>query len=64
MRTIKHSDFVFCNEDEGSAFAVANGLKASDREGIAKVIASYEKANEKRPRLVIITQGDQKTIVA
>ena len=43
--TLKHADFVFCNEDEGSAFATANGLEASDRVGVAKLIASFEKAN-------------------
>ena len=62
--TIKHADYVFCNEDEGSAFATANGLEAHDRVGIAKVIASHEKANTNRPRIVIITQGAEPTIVA
>ena len=28
---IKHSEFVFCNEDESSAYATANGLEAADR---------------------------------
>lgn len=55
--TIKHAEYVFCNEDEGSAFATANGLEATDREGIAKQIACYEKASTTRPRVVIITQG-------
>ena len=55
--TIKHADFVFCNEDEGSAFATANNLEAADRVGAAKIIASWEKASATRPRRVIITQG-------
>ena len=62
-QTLKHADFVFCNEDEGSAFATANGLEASDREGVAKLIASGEKANQARPRIVIVTQGAEPTIV-
>ena len=62
--TIKHADYVFCNEDEGSAFATAEGLEATDRVGIAKKIASYEKASNTRPRIVIITQGAEPTIVA
>ena len=62
--TIKHADYVFRNEDEGSAFATANGLEAHDRVGIAKVIASYEKSNTNRPRIVIITQGSEPTILA
>ena len=52
---IKHADFVFCNEDEGSCFAEKEGLEASDRQGIAKQIAAYEKASASRPRVVIIT---------
>jgi adenosine kinase len=62
--TIKHADYVFCNEDEGSAFASAVGLEATDRAGVAKVIAQYEKASATRPRIVIITQGGAPTIVA
>jgi len=63
-QTIKHSDYVFCNEDEGSEFAKQNGLDVSDRQGAAKMIASYEKASTTRPRIVIITQGAEPTIVA
>jgi len=44
-QTLKHADFVFCNEDESSAYATANGLEAADRQGVAKLIASGEKAN-------------------
>ena len=62
--TIKHADYVFCNEDEGSAFATAQGLEATDRVGVAKIIASFEKASATRPRVVIITQGAEPTIVA
>jgi len=62
--TIRHADYVFCNEDEGSAFASAVGLEASDRVGVAKVIAQFEKATHTRPRVVIITQGAAPTIVA
>ena len=61
--TIKHADYVFCNEDEGSAFATAVGLEAADREGAAKIIAQYEKASATRPRICIITQGAAPTIV-
>ena len=53
--TLKHADYVFCNEEEGSAFATAEGLAAEDRVGVAKIIASYEKASSTRPRIVIIT---------
>ena len=42
---IKHVDYLFCNEDESSKFAKANGLEESDRQGIAKMVASWEKTN-------------------
>ena len=61
--TIKHSEYVFGNEDEASAFATAVGLEAQDRVGAAKFIATFEKASVTRPRTVIITQGAQPTIV-
>ena len=63
METIKYADYVFCNEDEGSAFATANGFEATDRVGAAKFVATYEKANSARSRVVIITQGAEPTIV-
>ena len=61
---LKHADYVFCNEDESSLFATKNGLEAKDREGIAKKVAEWEKSNTKRPRVVIMTQGSEPTIVA
>ena len=64
QEAIKHADFVFCNEDEGSAFAKQNGLKANNRRGIALKIAKMEKYNMKRPsRTVVVTQGPEPTIV-
>lgn len=62
-KTLAHADYVFCNEEEGSAFATAEGLEASDRVGVAKILATFEKANANRPRTVIITQGAEPTIV-
>ena len=61
---LKHVDYFFCNEDESSKFAEANGLEVSDRQGIAKAVASWEKTNTKRPRVVIMTQGPEPAIVA
>jgi len=61
---LKHADYVFCNEDESSVFAEKMGLKAEDRQGCAKIVAEWEKSNTKRPRVVIMTQGPEATIVA
>jgi adenosine kinase len=64
MCAIEHADFVFCNEDEGSTIAEKLGLKAEDRVGAAKAVCEYKKANTKRARYVIITQGPEPVIVA
>lgn len=45
---IEHADFVFCNEDEASAYAKMYNLDPEDRVGAAKHIASSRKANQKR----------------
>ncbi len=55
MRCIEHADYVFCNEDEGSAYAKIVGIAEHDRIAAARHIAEYKKANEKRPRVVVIT---------
>ena len=61
---LKHFDYLFCNEDEASQLAEKMNLERSDRQGIAKMVASWEKANTKRPRVVIMTQGPEPAIVA
>lgn len=64
MRCIEHADYVFCNEDEGSAYAKIVGIAEHDRLAAARHIAEQKKANEKRPRVVVITQGAEPVIVA
>lgn len=60
---LKYSDYVFCNEDESSRLAKALGLEENDRQGVAKMVAQWEKVNTKRQRTVIMTQGPEPTIV-
>ena len=60
---LKYSDFVFCNEDEGSEYAKSQGLAADDFVGAAKLLAASEKEVKTRPRVVIITMGKEPTIV-
>lgn len=55
MRCIEHADYVFCNEDEGSAYAKIVGIDEKDRVAAARHIAESKKINEKRPRVVVIT---------
>jgi len=55
LRCIEHADYVFCNEDEGSAYAKVVGIAEHDRVAAAKHIASSKKSNQHRPRVSIIT---------
>lgn len=64
LDNIKYFDYMFCNEDEASAFAKENGLEESDRKGLAKKIAEWEKINTERKRVVVVTQGPEPVILA
>ena len=60
-------DYVFMNEAEAEAWASGRGLgEATEKDvgAIAKAIAALEKVNQKRKRVVVITQGTEPTIVA
>ena len=54
------------NETEAGAWASGHGMEADkeDTRKIARKIAELPKANEKRKRVVVITQGTEETIVA
>jgi adenosine kinase len=62
MTCIEHADFIFCNEDEGSAYAKWQELDEKDRVGAAKHMAKRNKHSE-GPRTVIITQGSEQVII-
>lgn len=64
MDAIEHADYTFCNEDEASTFAEKQGFKPEDREAAAKYMATFKKANAKRNRISIVTQGAQPVIIA
>lgn len=55
LEMLKHADYVFCNEDEADLFATEHQLPA-DRKEVARFIGKYEKINQDRPRVVLITQ--------
>lgn len=63
MHCIEHADFVFCNEDEASHYAKAHDMDEKDRVAAAKHIAMRPKANDKRPRVAIVTQGADDVII-
>ncbi|CAG8547071.1 4720_t:CDS:2 [Ambispora leptoticha] len=57
-------DLIFGNETEADAFAKAHEWAHTDIKQIALSIAQLPKVNTKRPRIAVITQGSQPTIVA
>ncbi|RUS15958.1 hypothetical protein BC937DRAFT_91760 [Endogone sp. FLAS-F59071] len=61
---IPYVDILFGNEDEAKAFGSASGWETENVKEIALKIASLPKVNTARPRIVIITQGADETIVA
>jgi adenosine kinase len=64
MTAIKYCDFVFGNESEALAFGEKQGYEDKTIAGIANKIAALPKENPARPRVVVITQGAEPTLVA
>lgn len=64
LAAITYCDFVFGNESEALAFGEKQGYEDKTVAGIASKIAALPKANKERPRLVVITQGADPTLVA
>ncbi|KAL9046780.1 MAG: hypothetical protein Q9214_000477 [Letrouitia sp. 1 TL-2023] len=62
--TSPYWDYIIGNETEALAYAEAAGLKTKDIGEIAKYMAGLKKANERRKRVAVITQGTDPTIVA
>ena len=61
---LPYTDVIIGNESEAEAWASATGLPdVKDLAGIARSIALLPKSNASRPRIVIFTQGAQKTVV-
>jgi len=62
---LPYTDYVFGNENEAKTWAENNGLDANTSiPDIAKALSKVDKVNKQRPRIVIITQGTDPTIVA
>ena len=60
---LTYADFIFCNEDEGAAYAQSLGLEATNFEEAAKTIAKSEKEVKTRPRVVVFTLGARPTLM-
>ncbi|KAA1110499.1 adenosine kinase [Puccinia graminis f. sp. tritici] len=61
---LPHVDYLFGNESEAAAYAAAHNWDTKDLPTIAVRIAALPKKVQTRPRVVIITQGSESTIVA
>ena len=62
---LEYADYIFCNDDEGKVFGEVN--KVDQPNGlidVAKHLAGWKKANEKRERYVFITCGSKPTLAA
>jgi len=64
LAALTYCDFVFGNESEALAFGEKQSYQDKTVAGIANKIADLPKANKARPRLVVITQGADPTLVA
>ena len=64
LQTLPYVDVLFGNETEADTFATENKLGTTDRVEIAKKMAALPKENQEKSRIVVITQGDGKVIVA
>lgn len=64
LAAFPYVDILFGNETEADAFAKANKLNVTDRKQIALKISEMEKINDKRKRIVVITQGTDMVLLA
>jgi adenosine kinase len=62
--TTPYWDYLFGNESEALAYSESHSLNTTSIPEIAKHIALLPKANSARPRIVVITQGPDATVVA
>ena len=63
-QVLPYCDYVFANENEIKAWAETQGHTTKSIREMAKLLAQMPKKNTKRPRVVIVTQGTDSTIVA
>ncbi|KAL3876326.1 hypothetical protein ACJMK2_034188 [Sinanodonta woodiana] len=64
LQVLPYVDILFGNESEAEAFAKENNFNTTDVKEIAQKITEWKKENKNRKRTVVITQGQDPTIVA
>lgn len=60
---LPYVDYLFGNESEAEAFGKAQGYVDTTPEAVALMVATWEKKNGARGRVVVFTQGSESTIV-
>lgn len=60
---LPYTDYTFCNETEARAYAASHEWGTEDVVEIAKKLAQLPKKNTQRPRIAIVTQGTDPTVV-
>lgn len=63
-QVLPYCDYLFANENEAKTWAETQGHETTSIPEMAKLLAQVPKKNTKRPRVVIITQGTEPTIIA
>ena len=63
-QVLPYCDYVFANENEIKVWAETQGHATKSITEMAKLLVQVPKKNTKRPRVVIVTQGTDPTIVA
>ncbi|ODN75185.1 hypothetical protein L202_06383 [Cryptococcus amylolentus CBS 6039] len=61
---LPHVDVLIGNESEAASYATATGMSDAPVKEIAAALAALPKTNNSRPRVVVITQGADSTLVA
>lgn len=64
LAALPYVDVLFGNETEADTFAKVNDFQTTDRKEIALKVSQMRKMNEKRKRIVVITQGADNILVA
>jgi len=64
LAAIKYVDFLFANKSEALSFAAENDFNTDDICEVARRLCLLPKVNSNKPRVVIITQGAEPTVVA
>jgi adenosine kinase len=60
---LPYCDYVFANENEIKTWAESQGHPTTSIPELATLLAQMPKKNTKRPRVVIVTQGTDPTII-